>query len=155
MARERWEPDHELLVILDDEAAREVWVPIDGCVPLHGGWGSYERCEAVDDGQLCTYWAARAVTAVPLDDRGGELVDHDGYALPGLTPERRAVCWQHLPAAVFWAGERFGHGRIQVRLDHVHGGSWEQPYRFDQVQLGDSWGAAYARMGSHVEAVTR
>ena len=142
-----------LLVTEDDEDSYEAWVPAEQCVPVHGGWGSYERCEALDDEVLCQRWAARSVTAIPVDGRGHELVDGDGYALPGLVPERRAVCWEHLGAAVFWAGERFGRGRSEVRLGDVAGGSWEQPVRFDEGQFGGSWGASYTLPARGVEAV--
>jgi hypothetical protein len=127
----------QLLVVVEeeDEHAVERWVLAGECWAEHGPCGSYEVCQAVDSGARCGRWAVRSVTAIPLNDRGGELCDADGYALDGFVPERRAVCWQHLPAAVFWAGLRFGHGRTGVCLGDVAGGSRQQPDGFEAMSL--------------------
>ncbi|MGH8906533.1 MAG: hypothetical protein ACRD0K_08450 [Egibacteraceae bacterium] len=54
------------------------------------------------------------------------------------------MCWKHLPAAVFWADQRFGAGRGQVTLGQVEGVSWETPFGFDAVQFGGAWCRSYA-----------
>ena len=84
---------------------------------------------------------------------GRELVDDDGYAPPGLAPERRVVCWEHLPAAVFWAEQRFGPPQGEVRLGDVAGGSSQLPVRLEEVQLGGLWGASYTLPAHGVGAV--
>jgi len=117
-------------------------VPLSECVPVQGLSGSREVCEAAENNEDCARWAVRAVTVTPN--------------LPGDgPPERRVVCWMHLPAAVFWADQRFGIGLGRVEVRHVEGISSERPVGFDAVQLGGQWCRFYDFSAEPpVEAVT-
>ncbi|MGH8933444.1 MAG: hypothetical protein ACRDZO_23110 [Egibacteraceae bacterium] len=100
----------------------------ENCVAIHGPHGSRQRCDARHDrAGRCARWAARTVTVWQTDEHGHPVVDEDGYQLAGTVTER-AVCWDHLAAAVDWAEQRYGP-TFELRLGAPTGGSTEPPDR--------------------------
>ncbi|MGH8895643.1 MAG: hypothetical protein ACRDZ4_01150 [Egibacteraceae bacterium] len=95
------------------------------CVPIHGPHGSRQRCDALHDRKgrrAC--WATRTVQVWQTDEHGQQVVG---------TFAERAVCWEHLPAAVVWAERLFSPASYELRLGKPCGGSTEPPAR------GEGW----------------
>ena len=100
----------------------------EDCVAIHGPHGSRQRCGALHTTEgRCARWAARTVTVWQTDPHGDPVVDEHGHQLAGTFAER-AVCWNHLPAAVVWAERRFAP-TFELRLEPPTGGSTEPPTR--------------------------
>jgi hypothetical protein len=120
-------PVRTVVVAEDQGVAQPSRMPYaaEDCVAIHGPHGSSQRCDALHerDGR-CVRWATRTERVWQTDKHGYQVAS---------TFAERAVCWEHLPAAVVWAEQLFSPASCELRLDEPCGGSTELPER------GEGW----------------
>ena len=130
-------PQRTVVVAEDHGVAQPGDMPYEAedCVAVHGPYGSWQRCDALHETVgRCARWAARAVTVWQTDPHGDPVVNDRGHQLAGTFAER-AVCWDHLPAAVVWAEQRFTPATFELRVGEPTGGSTEPPTRAEGWDL--------------------